>query len=89
MVGAATFALTLTDEATGQPVQGAEVRLEGNMSHAGMTPVFSTAREVGPGRYKAPLELTMAGDWIVLIDATLSDGRTLQRQAELRGVGAR
>ncbi|HEX7183675.1 MAG TPA: FixH family protein [Thermoanaerobaculia bacterium] len=88
-VGAATFALTLTDEATGQPVQGAKVRLEGNMSHAGMKPVFSTAREVDPGRYRAPLELTMAGDWLILIDATLRDGRTLRRQAELPGVGAR
>jgi hypothetical protein len=64
------------------------VRLEGGMSHAGMEPVFATAREVEPGRYEAPLELTMAGDWLVLVDATLRDGRALRRQLKVPGVRA-
>lgn len=89
LVGPATVSLTLTDAKTGQPVRGAEVRLEGNMSHAGMKPVFGAAREVEPGRYEAPIELTMGGDWFILIDATLRDGRTLQRQVDVRGVGSR
>jgi hypothetical protein len=54
-----------------------------------MQPVFAAAREVGPGRYEARLDLTMAGDWILLIDATLADGRTLRRQVSLPGVRAR
>lgn len=87
VTGPATFSLTLT--VAGQPVAGAAVRLEGNMSHAGMKPVFGTAREVAPGRYEAPLELTMAGDWFVLVEARLRDGRTLQRQVDVRGVRAR
>lgn len=87
--GPAAFSLTLTDEATGQPVERARVRLEGNMSHPGMKPVFGTAREVAPGRYEGALELTMAGDWILLVEAELRDGRSLRRQADLRGVRAR
>lgn len=89
LVGPATVSLTLTDTKTGQPVRGAEVRLEGNMSHAGMKPVFGAAREAGPGRYEAPIEFTMGGDWFILIDVTLRDGRTLRRQADVRGVRSR
>ena len=85
-VGEVGLSLTLTDARTGRRVEGAEVKLEGNMSHPGMKPVFGAARETGPGRYEARMDLTMAGDWIVLVDAALPDGRTLQRQLELRGV---
>jgi hypothetical protein len=85
-VGAATFSLELTDTMRGQAVSGATVRLEGNMSHPGMQPVFGTAREVEPGRYEARLDLTMAGDWMLFIDATLADGRMLRRQVSLPGV---
>lgn len=84
--GPSTVRFALTDAATGRLLQGAKVKLEGNMSHAGMKPVFGTAREVAPGRYEAPLELSMGGDWILLFEATLSDGRTLRRQVPLPGV---
>jgi YtkA-like len=87
--GPATVSLTLTDTAAGRPIEGATVRLEGNMSHPGMKPVFSTAREVRPGQYEAPIEFTMAGDWFLLVDATLHDGRTLHRQVDLPGVRPR
>lgn len=87
--GPVRISLTLTDEATGRPVPGAEVRLEGNMSHPGMRPVFGTAREVSPGTYEAHLELTMGGDWFLLVDATLPDGGTLHRQIGLPGVRTR
>lgn len=83
--GPVRLSLTLTD-ASGQPVPGAEVRLEGNMSHPGMRPVFASAREVSPGTYEAPLELTMGGDWFLLVDARLPDGGTLHRQVDLPGV---
>lgn len=73
----------------GQPVENAEVRLEGNMSHPGMAPVFGDAREVAPGRYQAPLDLTMAGDWFILAQITLRDGRSLSRTSQLPGVRPR
>ena len=84
-IGPATITLRLSD-AGGAPRNGAQVSLEGNMSHPGMRPVFGEAREAGPGRYEAPIEFTMGGDWIILIHITLPDGRKLQRQFEIKGV---
>lgn len=86
--GPAAVVIQLTDE-TGQPLAGATVELEGNMSHAGMAPVFSQAKEVEPGRYEAPLAFTMGGDWFILVKATLPDGRRLERQVDVPGVEAR
>ncbi|MGV3720340.1 MAG: FixH family protein [Actinomycetota bacterium] len=78
-----TVLLTGPDQ---RPVPGATVRLEGNMSHAGMQPVFADAREAAPGRYEARLELTMGGDWFIIVTGTLPDGRKLEHQAPLPGV---
>lgn len=86
-VGPVQVSLTLTEG--GEPVGNAEVRLEGNMSHPGMAPVFGDAREVAPGRYQAPLDLTMAGDWFLLAQITLRDGRALSRTSQLPGVRPR
>jgi hypothetical protein len=84
-VGSETISLKLTD-ADGQPITQAKVSLEGNMSHAGMAPVFGQATETGQGTYRGSLEFSMAGDWIVTIRATLSGGQQVERQFELKGV---
>lgn len=84
-IGPATVSVKLSD-AGGKPVSGAQVELEGNMVHAGMAPTFSKPAEVSPGRYEAPLEFNMAGDWFVLVKATLPDGRKVERQVDVRGV---
>ena len=84
-VGAATIDLKLTNK-NGAAVGGARVDLEGNMSHAGMAPVSVEAKEIETGKYRGTLQLTMAGDWIVLVHITLPDGQKLQRQIELSGV---
>ena len=84
-IGATTIDLKLTDK-NGAPVGGARVDLEGNMSHAGMAPLTGEAKEIQAGKYRGTLQLTMAGDWIVLVHVTLPDGQKLQRQIELRGV---
>jgi hypothetical protein len=84
-VGLATVTVALAD-AGGAPITGADVELEGNMSHAGMVPVFADAREVAPGRYEADLEFTMGGDWFILVRATLPDGRSLERQVDVPAV---
>src|SRR5215510_665990 len=64
-----TADLTLAHEVSPQPprvgpatitlkaVAGAQITLEGNMSHAGMVPVLAEAREVEPGSYRATMEL--------------------------------
>jgi succinate-acetate transporter protein len=86
-VGPATLSLKLSDAAA-RPVTGARITLEGNMTHAGMAPVFAGATEVEPGRYRAALEFTMGGDWVILIHAALPDGRKLERQVDVKGVRA-
>lgn len=85
-VGPAVISLRLSD--AGKPVAGARVTLEGDMTHAGMTPVFAEATEVEPGRYRATLVFTMGGDWVVLVHAALADGRRLERQLDVKGVRA-
>lgn len=86
-VGPLTVVVTLADS-TARPVQASHVALEGTMTHPGMQPVLAVAREVAPGQYEAELDLTMGGDWILLLDATLADGRTIRRQREVREVRA-
>jgi hypothetical protein len=86
-VGPSTITLGLTD-APGKPITGARVKLEGNMSHPGMVPVFGDAREIEEGRYQASIEFTMGGDWIVSVKADLPDGQKLEREFEVKGVQA-
>jgi len=78
--------ITLKPARSGIPLTGARIRLEGNMSHAGMGPVFAEAREIAPGQYQAIMELSMAGDWIVQVHLSSSDGRKLDHQFEIKGV---
>jgi hypothetical protein len=85
-VGPSTIMLRLAD-ASGNPLTGVRVTLEGNMSHAGMNPVFAAANETEPGRYSSTMELSMAGDWYFVVHMTLPDGRELERQFEVKGVG--
>ena len=85
--GPATVTLRLTD-ASRRPVAGARITVEGNMSHAGMAPVFGAARETASGQYQAPIEFTMAGDWVMLLDVTLPNGQKLERQVTVKGVRA-
>lgn len=83
-VGPARLILTLSDTA-GQPISGASIRVEGNMSHAGMVPVIDTAEAVGPGSYAVPaFDFGMAGDWVLTIRATLPDSRWVQIVYETR-----
>jgi hypothetical protein len=84
-VGTATITLRVAD-ASGRPLGGARISLEGNMTHPGMRPVFGEARELEPGRYQSPLEFTMGGDWVVLVRLTLPDGRKIERQFDVKGV---
>lgn len=84
-VGQVAIRLRVTD-ALRQPISGARITLEGNMSHAGMSPVFADTLEDAPGEYRANMNLSMAGDWIVLVHLTLRDGTKLERQFEIKGV---
>ena len=85
LVGPLTITLKVAD-ASGKPATGVRIQLEANMSHAGMTPVLAFARETDPGRYSSTIELSMAGDWFVLVYITLPDGGKVKREFEIKGV---
>lgn len=83
--GSTTVTVALRDS-SGAPIQNAGVEIEATMTHPGMRPEMSAAEEIEPGLYESNLNLTMGGDWMLILNAELPDGRTLQRQNELRGV---
>ena len=84
-VGVVVVSLTLTDTAS-HPVTGAQIAVEADMAHAGMSAVLAKANEVQPARYESNLSLGMAGDWVVLWHGTLPDGEKLERQFNVRDV---
>jgi hypothetical protein len=84
-VGDANVSLQLKDS-SGTPLEGAEVRVEGDMNHAGMKPSFADLRESDPGRYTGTLKFTMGGDWFLLVQAKTPDGKTAERKIDVRGV---
>ena len=55
-VGLSTVSLWLNN-AAGQAITGAEIELEGNMNHAGMTPVFSQMTGEGAGPLRGAAQL--------------------------------
>jgi hypothetical protein len=77
--------LTLSDRDQ-KPVTGAHLQLEGLMSHPGMAPVTAAVTERGNGEYEAPLQFTMAGDWILLVTGELPGGTPFKKQIEINGV---
>lgn len=71
-VGTARVELTLPD------LPAAAVSVEGNMTHAGMAPVHAQATPAGNGRYVVdPLNLSMAGSWVITVTARTEGRRTL------------
>jgi len=72
----------------GRPVE-APLNIEANMSHAGMVPVFTTARREQPGRYSARFDFTMAGDWFVTLRSRLPNGAEFTRDIAIAGVNGR
>ena len=85
VVGDVDVTLKLTD-AEQMALQGADVRLEGNMNHSGMKPSFADLKEIEPGQYSGTLKFTMGGDWFLLVSATTADGLVLERKVDVPGV---
>jgi hypothetical protein len=85
VVGPATLTVTVRDR-TGVPVTNAAVRLEGHMSHPGMAPVLADGVQRKPGVYEVPFAFTMQGDWVLLVTATLPDGRRTERRVDVANV---
>ena len=85
-VGRESVAEIQLNEAMARPVAGARLRLEAFMTHPGMAPVLAPVEEEGRGRYRARVTFTMAGDWVVRLQGTGADGRTIDLQEDVRGV---
>lgn len=83
--GPATIAVSLKN-AAGAPASKAVVKIEGNMSHAGMKPVFAEAKETDPGQYRADFQFTMPGDWFITVTVKTPDGDRLEQQFPVPGV---
>ena len=65
-IGTSRILISVDDD--GAPIAGAEVDVEGNMSHAGMVPVHERAEEIAPGSYAiAAFPFTMAGEWVLTV----------------------
>ena len=83
-VGQVTITVSVTR--SGNPITGAQIKFELNMSHAGMGPVFAEAREVEPGQYRANAQLTMAGDWSLFVSVNMPDGTRSYQSFDIKGV---
>jgi hypothetical protein len=88
VVGPATVTVSLAD-AEGRPLTQARLTVEGDMSHPGMSPLFSESKEVMDGRYLANIDFAMAGDWVLLLHIKLPEGETVERQIDVKGVRAK
>jgi hypothetical protein len=84
VVGPATLTVALRSAADA-PIRGASVRLEAHMSHPGMAPVLAKAVERLPGTYDLAFSFTMAGDWVLVVHATLP-GERVERRIEMMNV---
>lgn len=77
--------LTVRDSVTGA-VSGAHLKIEAHMAMPGMSPYLAEATDQGNGTYEAPVRFSMRGDWILVVDGTLPDGRRVTRNLDIRDV---
>ncbi|QEF98767.1 hypothetical protein Mal15_28230 [Stieleria maiorica] len=74
-------------DAEDNPLENAELTVEGNMNHAGMKPSFATIEETDqPGVYAGTIDFTMGGDWFLLLTATSDDGTLVEQTVDVPGV---
>jgi hypothetical protein len=78
----ATVRFTLQNH-RGEAIRGARLRLAAHMSHPGMTPLAAGVIDRGNGTYESRVELSMAGDWTLVVSGELADGRRITRQTEV------
>ena len=83
--GTSVIAIQLAD-AEAKPISHAAIHVEADMTHPGMAPLFSDAKETAPGSYEAPVDFNMGGDWVVLLHIQLADGQKAERRVDVAGV---
>jgi YtkA-like len=86
VAGAATLVRLTLRHDDGTAVRGAKLKIEGHMSHPGMTPVVADVMERGNGAYEARLHLSMPGDWLFVVTGELVDGRRIMKDVAVPSV---
>lgn len=84
-VGSARLQLRVLD-AAGRPVRGAQLQIEAQMSHPGMAPLVVVATERSEGLYEAELQFSMGGDWILVVEGSLSNGARVHHRIDVPNV---
>ena len=74
LIGETTLLLTVTDKDGNAIADPGALRVRGDMSHAGMVPVFAETDQSTNGVFSLPFTWTMAGGWIVEASLTLPSG---------------
>jgi nitrogen fixation protein FixH len=76
--------ITMQD-AAGKPVGGARVSLDLTMpAHHTMSEQGPRVHERGEGRYVATAAFSMGGEWLVIVDVLLANGRRARAEFPLR-----
>jgi hypothetical protein len=71
-IGKADIVLKL--ERDKKALEGWDVALEGNMTHAGMGSVDGSVVEIGAGKYRVNnFDFNMSGDWVLTVTAKKGD----------------
>lgn len=84
-VGSARLQLRVLD-AAGEPVRGAQLQIEAQMSHPGMAPLVFVATERSEGVYEAELQFSMGGDWLLVVEGSLSNGARVHHRIDVPNV---
>lgn len=85
-VGQGEVMVRLSD-AAGAPLDDARLSLRGDMTHAGMIPMLAAAEGGQDGLYRVPVEWSMAGEWVLTVEAVLADDSRAVAEFDL-SVGA-
>lgn len=74
LVGETTLRVTVSDSAGNAIANPGELRVRGDMNHAGMVPVFAESDAANNGVFNLPFEWTMAGGWTAEASLKLPNG---------------
>lgn len=81
-VGAGEVVVRLSD-AAGAPIDDAHLSLRGDMTHAGMIPMLAESDGGADGLYRVPVEWSMAGEWVLTVEAVLADDSRAVQEFDL------
>ncbi len=76
-VGPSHLTITLTEE-DGTPIDNATLEITGTMPQEDMQLRMAKTRPASNGQYETPFLWAIAGDWVLTVNATLSNGQVVE-----------